>query len=247
MEMPTRLAALADINNSFAPSKYHTFTGRLVHVTSVNMDYIPSHAISRQVCFCSRIMQYQCMRRYMLQLQNTVPYTPKDAAILLQRARELVEPEASIRDARISKKYIEFDTSIPDGTDVKKIMTRLESIAPLASYEQILERHMEKDVAIKRAVELFNDERYWEAHEALEYVWKNATGTEKETLNGIILVAAAFVHDEKDEQNICISILHRAKRKLDRAGDKYYEINTSEIVQKLSEIINPGNVRRFTI
>src|SRR5215207_5732595 len=130
------------------------------------------------------------MRRYMLHLQNTVPYTPKQATILLQRARELVEPGASIRDARISKKYIEFDTSISEGMDVKTIIARVEAIAPLAGYEEIVERHMEKDKAIKRAVQLFNDERYWEAHEALEYVWKKATGTEKEILNGIILVAA---------------------------------------------------------
>ena len=55
-------------------------------------------------------------------------------------------------------------------------------------YEEILERHMEKDKAHQRFDTLFNDERYWEAHENLEYVWKNATGTEKEILNGIILV-----------------------------------------------------------
>ena len=187
------------------------------------------------------------MKRYMLHLQNTLHYSPKEATQLLHRARQLVEPEASIRDARVSKKYIEYDISIWEGKDLRPLLTRIEVIAPLASYEEIIERHMEKDKAITRAVELFNDERYWEAHEALEYVWKNATGTEKETLNGIILVAAAFVHDEKDEQDICISILHRAKRKLDSAGDKYYEINTPEIVQKLSEIINTGNVRRFTI
>jgi hypothetical protein len=48
----------------------------------------------------------------MFYLQNTLLYTPKHATILLQRARELVEPEASIQDARISKKYIEFDISI---------------------------------------------------------------------------------------------------------------------------------------
>jgi uncharacterized protein len=183
----------------------------------------------------------------MLHLQNTVPYTPKHATILLQRARELVEPEASVRDARISKKYIEFDTNIPDGTDIKKIITKFEAIAPLASYEQISERHMEKDIAIKRAVQLFNDERYWEAHEALEYVWKNATGIEKELLNGIILVAAAFVHDEKDEQDVCISILQRARKKLDRDSGIYQGIDTNRIADRVSEIISTGRVERFTI
>lgn len=183
----------------------------------------------------------------MLHLQNTVSYTPKQATILLQRARELVKSKASIRDARISKKYIEFDTSISDSMDVKTIISRLEAIAPLASYEEILERHMEKDWAIARAVQLFNDERYWEAHEVLEYLWKNATGVEREILNGIILVAAAFVHDEKDEANVCISILRRARKKLKSANGNYHGININRIADMISGIINTEKVHRFTI
>lgn len=182
-----------------------------------------------------------------MHLQNTLPYTPKHATMLLQRARELVEPEANIRDARISKKYIEFDTSISEDMDVKTIIARVEAIAPLANYEEILERHIERDVAIARAVQLFNDERYWEAHEVLESQWKNAIGIEREILNGIILVAAAFVHDEKDESDVCISILRRARKKLDQASGNYYGINTNRIADMVSEIINTGKVNRFTI
>lgn len=184
----------------------------------------------------------------MLHLQNTVPYTPRHASTLLQRAREIVESQATVRDARISKKYIEFDISISDGADMKTIIAGIESIAPLAGYEEIIDRHMEKDKAIARAVLLFNDERYWEAHETLEYLWKNATGIEKEILNGIILVAAAFVHDEKDETDVCISILRRARRKLDPAsGKNYHGINIDRIVDMISGIINSGKVYRFSI
>jgi predicted metal-dependent hydrolase len=183
----------------------------------------------------------------MLHLQNTVSYTPKEATLILHRARQVIEPKASIRDVRVSKKYVEFDISISDSRDLPPIVSMLEVIAPLASYEEITERHMEKTKAITRAVELFNDERYWEAHEALEHVWKNATGAEKEILNGIILVAAAFVHDEKNEQDICISILHRAKRKLEQARDKYYGIDIAKILESLSEIISTGQIHRFTI
>jgi predicted metal-dependent hydrolase len=190
---------------------------------------------------------YHYMKRYMLHLQNTVPYTPRQANVLLQKARELVEPEVSIRDARVSKKYIEYDISIAENKDIGPTLERFQVIAPLASYEEIMERYMEKDEAIMRAVQLFNDERYWEAHESLEYVWKNATGTEKEILNGIILVAAAFVHHEKDELDICVSILHRAKRKLDRTSDEYYGINIAKVVEVISDIIKTGQVHRFTI
>lgn len=182
----------------------------------------------------------------MVHLQNR-SYTPKDATALLYRARELAGPEIIVRDARVSKKYIEFDTSIPDGMDAGELTAKLEKISPLASYEHVIEHHVGKDEAIEHAVKLFNDEKYWGAHEALEGVWKGADGAEKSILNGIILVAAAFVHDEKDEQEICLSILQRARKKLDGTGDMYHGIDIDRVADLISKIINSGRIERFTI
>jgi len=182
----------------------------------------------------------------MVHLQNRL-HTPKDATALLYKARELVGRKVIVRDSRVSKKYIEFDASVPDGMDVAELVEKLATIAPPASYEQIIERHTDKDKAIERAVELFNDERYWEAHEALESAWKGAAGTEKNILNGIILVAAAFVHDEKDELEICLSILKRARKKLEETGGVYHGINVDMIADRVSKIINSGMIERFTI
>ena len=186
------------------------------------------------------------MQRYMVQLQNR-SHTAKDAIALLYSARELVEPEVTIRDARVSKKYIELDVSIPDSWGLSRLAGKLKAIAPLVSYEHIVERHMGKDEAIERAVELFNDEKYWEAHEALESAWKSSSGAEKGILNGIILVAAAFVHDEKDESEICLSILQRAGKKLDGTGGTYHGIDVDRIADLIARIINTGRIERFTI
>lgn len=186
------------------------------------------------------------MQRFMVHLQNR-SYTAKEATILLYRARELTEPEVTVRDARVSKKYIEFDISMPDSMDIDTLARRIEIIAPLVSYEHIVERHMDKYEAISRAVELFNDEKYWGAHEALEPVWKAASGSEKSILNGIILVAAAFVHDEKNESEICLSILERARKKLDGISGSYHGIDVDRIAGLISKIINSRSVERFTI
>ena len=186
------------------------------------------------------------MQRYMMHLKNR-SYTAKDATALLYRARENVEPEVTVRDARVSKKYIEFDVSMPDSMDMSALAGKLEAIAPLASYEHVVERHMGKDEAIGRAAELFNDEKYWGAHEALESAWKGSSGAEKSILNGIILVAAAFVHDEKDEPEICLSILQRARKKLEGTGGTYHGIDVDRIADLISKIINSGKIERFTI
>jgi hypothetical protein len=184
----------------------------------------------------------------MIHLQNTKPYTPTDATLLLRKARELVGYQGVvIRDTRVSKKYLEFDTSIPDDSRAGDVVGRLARISPLASYEHILERHMDKEEAISRALQLFNDEKYWGAHEALEGVWKASAGDEKSMLNGIILVAAAFVHDEKGEQEVCLSILKRAVKKLNGASGTYHGIDLRKVVMQVAKILDTGKVERFTI
>ena len=182
----------------------------------------------------------------MVHLQNR-SHTAKDAAVVLYRARELAGSDVTVRDARVSKKYIEFDVSLPDSTDIDALVSKFNPIAPLSSYEHIVERDMGKDEAISRAIELFNDEKYWGAHEALEPIWKDSTGNEKNILNGIILVAAAFVHDEKDEPEICLSILKRAREKLDGTGGIYNGIDIDRIADLISRIISSGRIEHFTI
>ena len=48
-----------------------------------------------------------------------------------------------------------------------------------------------------RAVRRFNDRAYFEAHEDWEDLWHEALGSEKRWLQGLIQVAAAFVHFER--------------------------------------------------
>jgi predicted metal-dependent hydrolase len=187
------------------------------------------------------------MQRFMIHLLNG-SYGPRDASALLTKARSLAQLDGTVvRDTRVSRKYLEFDVSIPDGTAVATVLKKLETISPVASYEHIVEHQMEKDKAIARAIEMFNDEKYWSAHEALEGVWKSAKGKERDTLNGIILVAAAFVHDEKDEPEICISILRRAMKKLDASSGAYHGIDLDRFAAKVVQIINSGKIERFAI
>ena len=117
----------------------------------------------------------------------------------------------------------------------------------MLEYEQIADRKIEKEEAIKIARNLFNTEKYWRAHEILESIWKNSYGNEKALLNGIILIAAAFVHHEKNESEICISILKRALKKLEGASGYYFGIGLDEIKDRISEILKTGNIQRLII
>src|SRR5690242_20515215 len=108
---------------------------------------------------------------------------------------------------------------------------------------------MSKEEAFKTARSLFNQEKYWATHEVLESVWKNLKGDERDLVNGIILIAAAFVHAQKDESEICISILKRAIRKLSKSDDfrVYYEIDICKIKDLVTKIIETHRLERILL
>jgi len=67
---------------------------------------------------------------------------------------------------------------------------------------------------LEEGIQLFNEERFWESHEALEQAWHIAKGVERDAIQSVILTAAAFVHYQKGEEEICLSIMKRARAKL---------------------------------
>jgi len=186
-------------------------------------------------------------KRYIIHLKNQ-KYIPRQANWLLNRARNLVSDiGVVVRDTRVATEHIEFDTSVPEMSDIEEILRRFNTISPVSEYELLVERQIEKHEAIRKARDLFNDEKYWQTHEVLESVWKGAHAEEKDLLNGIILIAAAFVHEEKDESSICISILNRARKKLSQSKGLYFGMDLDEINRQVLRIIETGMIRRFTI
>lgn len=170
----------------------------------------------------------------MIHLENK-GFTRKDARELLKKARSIAINNSIIRDARVASKHIEFDVGI-DKDAIDQLLDRLKEISSIKRCIEIDERELGKEQAVKYATELFNDERYWEAHEVLEGVWKNSKGDEKLVVQGIILIAAAFVHMQKEEYSIAYTILKRALPKL--VLNNYQGIDVAMIREKVKDIIN---------
>jgi hypothetical protein len=185
--------------------------------------------------------------RYMLFLHNS-SYQPKDNLWLKNKARMLSSASGiTIRDTRVSRSYIEYDISTPDDSKIVEVASMLRDIGPYANSYQVIEKKREKEQAISEAMRFFNEEKYWIAHEILEYVWKGSTGVERDLVGGIILVCAAFVHYQKDEEEVCISILGRALKKLTNARETYYGIDIEGIKNQISDIISKNKVELFKI
>ena len=187
------------------------------------------------------------MPRYLIYLKNQ-DYISGQASWLLQKARNLVSDiGVVVRDARVATNHIEFDTSVPRHNLIAEVTRRFSAISPISGYELLIEQKMSKQESIIKAKQLFNDEKYWRAHEVLESVWKESSHEEKDLLNGIILVSAAFVHDEKNEKNICIAILERALKKFSKTEGLYFDIDINHVKKNLLHIIESGCVQRFKI
>ena len=189
-------------------------------------------------------LQKKIMDRFMLHLKNS-KYTPKNAKTILSNSRDLAYGmTVIIRDCRISSKFIELDVSVHKN-NLELLLEKLASIGEVDHSRHIIEEIMEKNQLIKDGISYFNNERFWECHEALEGAWKQSSGDEKETIQGLILVAAALVHYQKDEDDICLSVLGRALKKLQNKSGQYYQINIDRVKQKTIEMLDRKEIFTF--
>jgi hypothetical protein len=147
-----------------------------------------------------------------------------------------------IRDARVSSDHIEYDISFAITEDLLVIESKLCDIGDLIGAYEVVEREYEKNQALPLAMKYFNEEKYWIAHEILEGVWKKSQGKEKQLLNGLILVAAAFVHYQKNESKIALSIMSRAQEKLRLANGDYFQINVDSLKRDLDFILKSNSI-----
>src|SRR3989449_1040246 len=105
---------------------------------------------------------------------------------------------------------------------------------------------VDKAEALEEGIQLFNEERFWESHEALEQAWHIAKGVERDAIQSIILTAAAFVHYQKGEEEICLSIMKRARAKMSLV--KGYEvIDFDSLERNINGILDSEKIQLFKL
>lgn len=101
---------------------------------------------------------------------------------------------------------------------------------------------------MREAVLLFDGERFWEAHEVIESLWRVAEGQEKTLLQGLILVCAAFVHVQKQEADVALGIARRSLPLLDwSAGTDYHGVDVTKLKHRLSRMVGQGVLAPFSL
>ena len=74
---------------------------------------------------------------------------------------------------------------------------------------------------LEHGINLFNEHRFWEAHEAWEELWLASAGEEKQFLQGLIQLAAAYHHVQRGTLSGGLRLFERSAAKLVHFGDGY--------------------------
>jgi uncharacterized protein len=83
------------------------------------------------------------------------------------------------------------------------------------------------DEALRTGVRLWDEQRFFEAHECLEDVWHHAPEADVEFWKGVIQVAVGCVHVQRGNPGGAITMWERAAARLDPYPDPHHGIRTA--------------------
>lgn len=104
----------------------------------------------------------------------------------------------------------------------------------LALSDILVARRMSSDPYLE-GLRLFNEHSFFEAHEALEDVWREAPEPERKFLQGLIQVAVALHHHSRGNQVGCRSLLDRARRNLSMYPKEHGGLDLAALLHALDQ------------
>jgi hypothetical protein len=189
--------------------------------------------------------------RFLLRFENHGKYSPKDRKALSAAAFGAVRNfQADVGNLRVSSRAVELDLLLVNEDNLQNAIGALErTIGRLLTKRKldVIEPFLEKSDAVRLGLDLFNEERYWESHEALESAWRLVTGEEKEILHGLILLDASLVHLQKDEPHVSLSIMNRALAIFSVMHGKYVGIDLDEVYSTINRMVGASAPQFFKI
>ena len=90
----------------------------------------------------------------------------------------------------------------------------------------------------EQGIDLFNEGRFFECHEAWEEVWKRSDGEVKLFYQGLIQAAVAILHAQRGNLEGAKSLYQKAREKLDPFADEHMGIALGEMRVALAEFID---------
>jgi uncharacterized protein len=86
-----------------------------------------------------------------------------------------------------------------------------------------------------QGIALFNNAEFFDAHEALEDIWRAAPPENKKFLQGMVQIAVAFHHYSTGNRIGMRSVLERAIRNLSEPSGSFGQIQLAALLQSLGQ------------
>src|ERR1700736_6871416 len=90
-------------------------------------------------------------------------------------------------------------------------------------------------IFFKEGIDLFNEGKFFECHEAWEEVWKRSDGEAKLFYQGIIQAAVAILHAQRGNLTGAASLYSKASAKLDYLPSEHMGLALGELRDGLQE------------
>jgi len=163
-----------------------------------------------------------------LAITNNPGLTPNHRQELLTKLRR---EGLMVRNARIASDHIELDVLVNDEREVRLVERLGLDLQEVRVID--MERTINYDMhdALFKYVELFNKERFWEAHEVLEGVWRL---NRDKGLQGLIILAAAFVKLQENNPRAFTGLMMRAK---DLIKNSNIPINKKSLLKRIDNAL----------
>ncbi len=87
----------------------------------------------------------------------------------------------------------------------------------------------------EEGIDLFNQGRFFECHEAWEEVWKRSAGPEKVFYQGIIQAAVAILHAQRGNLEGAASLHEKSRAKLDELPPEHMNLALGELRDALTD------------
>ncbi|MBV8891164.1 MAG: DUF309 domain-containing protein [Acidobacteria bacterium] len=84
-------------------------------------------------------------------------------------------------------------------------------------------------------IRLFNERKFFDAHEVLEEVWRAAPRDRKKFLQGLIQLAVALHHHSRGNRVGAMSLLRRAARNLGSYPEDFAGISLKPLVERMHQ------------
>ena len=95
-----------------------------------------------------------------------------------------------------------------------------------------------------RGIRLFNQARFWEAHEAWEAVWLRHPEDGRYFVQGLIQVAAGYHQLRRKIYRGFLIHLHRAQERLVLFPDVFLTVDVAGLLKEIRDLLGPGDSKK---